>query len=235
VQAQQTAVGGSGSRDAGAYRRARRHSIVVRFLRRVIPLGAAVAIAAVVAVAVLDPFGRGAGLSLGPISLSGTKVTMEAPRLTGFRQGNRGYEVTASAAMQDVRKPTLIELVDLRGRMVTDDSGAAVRLKADFGVFDTQKEQLEVRDNVELATDDGQKAFLEAAFADFKAGTVTSRKPVKVLLKGAVIEADGLDVTENGKVISFLGNVRTLIERGAAPDPALGPTAARNEPVSSRP
>jgi len=220
-------------RTVRAYRRAQRHSVVVRLLRRAIPFGAAVAVAAVVAAAVLDPFGRGQGLSLGPVSLSGTKITMEAPRLTGFRQGNRGYEVTASAAMQDVRKPTLIELVDLRARMVTDDAGSTVRLKADTGVFDTQKEQLEVRDNVEVTTDDGQRALLESAFADFKAGTVTSRQPVKVFLRDAVIEADGLDVSENGKVISFIGNVRTLIERTGAAVP--GPTAARNEPVSLRP
>ena len=43
----------------------------------------------------------------GPLSLSGTKITMENPRLTGYRERDlRPYEVTAIAAMQDMRKPT---------------------------------------------------------------------------------------------------------------------------------
>ena len=34
---------------------------------------------------------------------------MESPKLTGFKNDNRPYEVTASAATQDVRQPNLVE------------------------------------------------------------------------------------------------------------------------------
>ena len=35
---------------------------------------------------------------------------MESPKLTGFRNDNRPYEVTATQALQDVKKPNIVEL-----------------------------------------------------------------------------------------------------------------------------
>ena len=60
-----------------AYAQAQRHSARVRLFRRAIPIGAALAIGVVLVIAMFDPFGRIGGLSLGPLSLSGTKITME--------------------------------------------------------------------------------------------------------------------------------------------------------------
>jgi lipopolysaccharide export system protein LptC len=123
---QQTGARGQGAigRDprARAYEQARRHSARVRFYKRVIPIGTAVAVAALVAFALAAPSGPG-GLSLGPISFSGTKVTMESPKMTGFHKDKRPYEVTATSATQDVRKPNVIELNQMRGRLVVDDNG----------------------------------------------------------------------------------------------------------------
>ncbi len=192
-----------------AYAAARRHSARVRLLKVLIPAGAALGALAVGVVAFLDPFRRMDGVSLGPVSVSGTKITMENPRLTGYRQDDRPYEVTASAAMQDVRKPALVELKDMRGRLATDASGSTARLEAASGVFDTQKEQLELKDNVRVRTDAGQEVVLTSASVDFKAGTVVSREPVAVAFPGGSIRADTLNVSDGGKVIVFEGRVRS--------------------------
>jgi lipopolysaccharide export system protein LptC len=200
-----------------AYREARRHSARVRFLRRVIPLGAAIAIGCVGFVALFDPFSRVGGVTLGPVSLTGTKITMEAPRLTGYRDGTRPYEVTATAALQDVRKPTLIELKEMKGRLALDDAGGLAHLEAISGLFDTQKEQLELREGVYVRTESGQEARLRSASIDFKAGTLASKEPVKVTLPNGTVEADALDLTDNGKVISFIGKVTAVLQPGDEP------------------
>src|SRR6266487_2769954 len=80
------------------YAAAVRHSRWVRFLKLAIPLGATLAIGSIVFIGLFDPFRRLEGLTLGPISLSGTKITMEAPKVTGFRKDARPYEVNATAA-----------------------------------------------------------------------------------------------------------------------------------------
>ncbi len=218
------------SRRLRAHRRAQAHSARVRFLRRAIPLGSAAAILAVAAVTWLDPFGAlGVTVTLGEVSVSGSKVTMERPRLTGYRgKDGRPYEVTARAALQDVRRPTVIELQSMRGQMQSDEAGTLSHLEAQSGVFDTQRESLDLSRSIRLWTDKGQEARLSSAQVNFKAGTLTSREPVSVTLPNGTIQADALDVVENGKTISFIGNVKTVFDGGVTGSggPALRTSAA---------
>ena len=44
-------------------------------------------------------------VDLGKLVVSGTKITMEQPRLSGFTNDARAYEFTADAAAQDITKP----------------------------------------------------------------------------------------------------------------------------------
>ena len=55
--------------------------------------------------------------------MSGTKITMEAPKLTGFTRDNRAYKVTADAAAQDITNPTVLELTGIRGKMEMQSNG----------------------------------------------------------------------------------------------------------------
>ena len=112
--------------------------------------------------AYIDPFRNIPGLTMGKIGVSGTKVTMESPKLNGFRNDSRPYEVTATAATQDILKPNLVELKDLRARIVTDDKGGAAKLEAAFGILNTEKEQMNLRQDVKVRTDAGQE--VEAPF-----------------------------------------------------------------------
>lgn len=234
---------GPASRSAArsrAFSKARRHSRWVRFAKVAIPLGSLIAMTGVGLVAYFDPFRHIEGLTVGPLGVSGTKVTMESPKLTGFR-ADGPYEVTASAATQDVRRPNFVELKDLRAKIATDGKGGTARLEAAIGILDTQKEQMNLRDDVKVRTESGQEVHLRSAFVDFKSGTVTSEEPVTVLLGGGVIEATGLEVVDNGKVMHFKGRVRTTFERSQGsetPTPApagAGSPASTAQPASIRP
>lgn len=219
-------------REARAYRQARRHSRRVRWLRRTILALAVVAVGGMGAYAVLDPFGRPtAGLSLGPVSVAGSKIVMESPRLTGFRKESRGYEVTASAALQDIRKPGLIELKGMKARLTLDAAGRIGHLEAATGLFDTQKEHLDLASDIRLWTDDGQEARLTSAAIDFKAGNAVSRESVIVTLPNGTVEADGMEIADNGRVISFIGRVRTLVQGSDRQQQGVGPVAAASEPA----
>jgi lipopolysaccharide export system protein LptC len=202
-----------------AFKKAKRHSRWVRFAKLAIPLGSLIGIGAVGLVAYLDPFRKIENLSFGAVGVSGTNVTMEAPKLTGFKNDNRPYEVTASAATQDVRKPNFVELKDLRARIVTDDKGSVANLEAAVGVLNTQKEQMNLSKDVKVRTDSGQQVMLRSAFVDFKSGSVVSNEPVTVLLgDNGEIQAEGLRVTDNGKVMSFKGRVRTTFQPANSSD-----------------
>ena len=54
--------------------------------------------------------------------VSGTKVTMEQPRLSGFTSDARAYELTAETAAQDMTKPDMVELRNMRGKVEMQDN-----------------------------------------------------------------------------------------------------------------
>ncbi|WP_071000572.1 LPS export ABC transporter periplasmic protein LptC [Methylobacterium sp. C1] len=194
-----------------AHARAYRHSGRVRAMRRLIPVVAGGAVALLLAY-LFNPFAAPLpGVSVGPVTLAGSKVRMENPRLSGFRQGTRGYEVTADAALQDVRKPSQIELQQMRGHIATDDQGGIARLAATSGLFDTAREALDLKDDIRIWTDKGEEARLRSAAVAFKTGSISSQEPVTVSSPRANVKADTLDVVENGKRISFIGNVHVVI------------------------
>src|SRR5690348_2214908 len=108
---------------ARALRRAKRHSRQVRFLRFVIPGAIVTACAVAFVLAQLDPLRMLTKLPLdvGGLVISGTKITMQQPRLAGFTRDSRAYELTARAAAQDVTKPDTIELQGISGTSEAGD------------------------------------------------------------------------------------------------------------------
>jgi lipopolysaccharide export system protein LptC len=217
-----------------AFNKARRHSRWVRFAKIAIPLGALVGMAGVGVLAYYNPFQQIENLSFDSIGVSGTNVTMESPKLTGFKNDNRPYEVTASAATQDVRKPDLVQLKNLKARIVTDERGSVARLQADSGVLDTKREQMRLRQNIVVTTDAGHEVKLRTAFVRFKAGSVVSKDPVTVSFGNGTIEAEGLDVTDNGKIMSFKGRVRTVIQPSSDSTPSSPGAASTGSTAPSQ-
>ncbi|WP_052340999.1 hypothetical protein [Salinarimonas rosea] len=202
-----------------SYARALAHSRRVRFLKRAIPVGAAGAVVLVATITLFNPFASQGGLSIGPVNVSGTRIVMDSPRLSGFQDDTRPYEVTATEASQDVRTPHLVDLVDLRARVSVDDGGNVVRVEAATGRFDTQIELLTLERDVRVTSTLGYTADLRSATVDFAAGTVVSDEPVRVGVGSGVIEAQTLSLTGGGDVITFVGGVTSTFLLGAEGDP----------------
>jgi lipopolysaccharide export system protein LptC len=208
-------------RSAQAYRAAVSHSRRVRWLRRLIPVGAVLSFAAFVVWPFIDPF-RAAGVSVGAVRMDGTRITMENPRLAGHRKDARPYEVTADSATQDIRTPTLITLHRMRATLVNSDDGVLTVL-AENALFDSERERMRMSDKVTVRTQNGQEADLVSADVDFKAGTLTSRDPVVIRLPEMRVSAGSLDIAGHGARVTFVGRVSAEI------DPA------RANPASARP
>lgn len=200
-------------RRARSFAAARSHSRVVRFLKFAIPAGSILAVAAVFAWSMFNPFGRIPGLTVGPVSVQGTKIAMESPRLTGFRKDNRPYEVTATTAYQDIRKPNVIELKEMKAKLTVDDAGTVANLVSQSGIFDSGREHLDLKDDIRVWTDKGEEVLLKSASVDLKTGSGTSSEPVKITTPTLKLDADAMELFENGKRITFTGRVKTILLR----------------------
>ena len=132
-----------GRADPARFRAAVRHSRLVRLLRTAIPIVIALVFALLIVAAYFNPFRVLARLPIDPgkIVLSGTRITMESPRVAGYTKDARPYEVTAKAASQDITKPDIVDLQEIRARVQMQDkvtvemtavSGVTVRLNSAY-------------------------------------------------------------------------------------------------------
>lgn len=217
-------------RRRAAFGAARRHTRQVHLLRRVIPVAAVALVLALVVIPFLSPLGgKLANVSVSSVGITGGKVRMETPKLSGYRKDNRPYQVTAVNAFQEIRNPTQVELQTLTARIQMEREGW-VTVNAKTGLFDTQKEKLRLVDDVKVKTESGHDIQMKTADVDFKSGTVVSKEPVKVSLGETTVDADTLDVKNNGELITLEGRVRALI-RNAPAGTIAGPEREGSKPM----
>jgi lipopolysaccharide export system protein LptC len=204
-----TASGGSDR--ARALRSAGRHSRWVRTLRIGLPAAVALGLAGFALANWLQPMRVFDKLpSVGKLAVSGSKITMELPRLAGFTRDSRPYEFTAKTAVQDIASPEVVELKDLRAKMDLQD-GSAIEVTALNGIYNTKTEQLMLRDDVVIVSSAGYRGRMREAAIDVRAGRVVSEQPVRWVLPNGVLDANRLEVVESGDLIRFdRGVVMTL-------------------------
>ncbi|MGY3106926.1 LPS export ABC transporter periplasmic protein LptC [Bradyrhizobium sp. LM6.9] len=213
---------------AAKFAGAARHSRLVRILRIAVPTTVAVAMAVIV-VAVstfLNPFKIPVKLDSGNLVVTGTKITMESPHMSGFTPDQRPYELWAKTATQDITDPDHVDLHDLRAKVLMEDQ-STLFLDARTGRFDNKQQQLDLHKDIFLRTSTGYEARLNSAFVDMGKGTVSSDEHVDVKLTNGTLTADRLRITEGGDVIRFDGNVVMHLDK--LDDPAAA------QPVPSEP
>jgi lipopolysaccharide export system protein LptC len=208
------------SRDelARRYADAKRHSLIVQFLRFLIPFGSILALAGIIAIAVFDPFRTiSTGLAVASFNLSGSQITMEQPHLRGFKQDMRPYEVNANKALQDLKNPTLLDLSNLKAKVGLADKKTAL-IEAMQGLYDSQAEKMSIDRPLNIKSD-AYDVQMQSAKVDFKAGTVFTDQAVRVIMSTGTIDADKMEVIDSGRKIVFSGRVKTLLQSN---DPVSG-------------
>jgi lipopolysaccharide export system protein LptC len=203
------AVGGGGrQQNAKAFRAATRHSRRVRFLRIALPVSIVLILGTLVGLTFFNPFRILAKLPLDPgkVVISGTTVTMASPKVAGFTRDARAYDLTARAASQDLLKPNLLTLQDLRAKVELQDK-AQVEMTAAAGVYDRNTEKLTLTDKILLTSSTGYEARLTQAEIDTKSGNIASQNPVEVKLLNGTLNANRLNVDDKGDVVRFDGGV----------------------------
>jgi lipopolysaccharide export system protein LptC len=180
----------------------------VRFLRIAIPVVIALTLGATWLVSWLDPLKVLVRLPTdsGRLVISGTRITMEAPKLSGYTRDHRWYELTASAAAQDITKPHIVELHDVRAKLEAEDK-STMFLSAKDGWFDRKAAVLTLQTEISLKSSGGYEVRLKEAVVDTGSGEIVSNKPVEVLTQQGTLNAERLEVVKSGEIVRFLGNV----------------------------
>jgi lipopolysaccharide export system protein LptC len=217
---------------------AARHSRMVRVLRIAVPGAVGLAMAGVILVSIFNPFRIGipGGLKMDNLVVSGTKITMEAPHLSGYTPDRRPYEMWAKTAIQDVTDPDRVELSKLRTKLLMQD-GSTVFLDSLTGMFDNKAQTLDLHKDIFLQTTTGYEARLTQAHVDMVKNTVDSDQHVDVKLTNGTLTSDRLHIVNGGEVVIFEGNVVMHLDhlntddgnaaQAAPPEPAPPPPAKK--------
>jgi len=195
-----------------AFRAARRHSRLVRMLRISIPAVVVLGTTVIVLITYFNPL-RMLGqlpIDVGSLVVSGSKITMEHPRLSGFTNDARAYELSADAAKQDLTKPDLIELRNLRATVEMQDK-ATIEMLATTGTYDSKGEMLKLDENIMLSSSTGYSGHLSEAMIDMRKGYVVSKHPVELQLLQGTLNANRLEIIDSGDLVRFDGGVNMTL------------------------
>jgi len=195
-----------------AFRSARRHSRLVRILRVTLP----VAVVGMLAVAILITwFNPLRMLNKLPVNIdnlvvSGTQITMEKPRLAGFTHDARPYELSAEAAKQDLTKPDLVELHNLRATVHMQDQTVTL-MTAATGFDNANTETLKLEKDIRVSNNQYEGKLSEAT-VDIGKGNVLSEKPVTLKMLRGQLDANRLEILDSGDLVRFTNGVTLVLD-----------------------
>jgi len=154
-------------------------------------------------------------IDVGAMVISGTKITMASPKLSGYTRDQRWYELNADAAAQDITKPDFVELSRVRAKVEAQDK-STMFLSARDGTFDRKANVLTLNNDISLKSTAGYEIRLSEAVVDTASGEIVSNKPVEVQSQQGTITSERLEVLKSGEVVRFTGNV--IMNLAAQPD-----------------
>ena len=220
---------------------AARHSRMVRILRVAVPAAVILSMLAIVLTSIFNPFRMllpKLPIEMGNLVVSGTKITMESPHMSGYTPDQRPYEVWAKTATQDITDPDRVDLKTLRAKVLMEDQTTTVILDALNGLMDNKQQTLDLHKDIYLQSSTGYEAWLSQAFVDMAKGTVNSDEHVDVKMLNGTVSSDRLRITGGGEVVRFEGNVVMNLDHlnddTASPAPAPPPPEPAAHPAKSK-
>jgi lipopolysaccharide export system protein LptC len=215
---------------ARAFVSAERHSRLVAFLRRALPVLAMLVLASYFITSEL-----GVSISVGDLtaSIEGMEVAdgnlrMVNPKLEGADKKNGKYVIGADYADQDVKNPKIIKLHAIKADLLAPDGGWS-RMNAVRGVFDSKTERLVMQEKITIATSSGITGELKHASLNAKTQTLRSHRPVWFNLPNGSVRAGALTFHSAQSTLTFRGKVHVHMVReekkpGSTPETQV-PTA----------
>ena len=187
-----------------ARRAARRHTLLVRFLRLALPAcGLLIALAMIGMIVFQNLI---ANFSIGDISLTTEGLVMSNPHLSG-NDGDRSYSVQADRAIQHITNPQVVDLENIRAE-ITIAPGETVSVTSTEGTFDTEAETLNLTNGIQVSYSKGYSADFEYLDIDMKTGTIKTNDVVDVSSAGGYIDAGSMEFDQKNNVLNFRRGVK---------------------------
>ncbi|MBP1841884.1 lipopolysaccharide export system protein LptC [Rhizobium petrolearium] len=195
---------------ADAYQAALAHSALVRKLKILLPVAAGLISIVFIGVSIIRAY-LPEDLSIESARIENGKIVMERPAISGRNNEGISYSMIANRALQDIQNPNMITLEDVKAAVPINDDVIA-RVTATGADFDRGTDMLDLTAPFDVNLSNGITARFKSAHLDVNAGFLDTRDPVDISMKEGSIVADSLKITDKGRIITFIGQVRVHLD-----------------------
>ncbi|WP_298817840.1 LPS export ABC transporter periplasmic protein LptC [uncultured Roseibium sp.] len=194
-----------------AQRVARRHSLMVRILRWLLPGMGLLILGGMVALVVLFNFLNSFGAA--NMMLTSEGLVMDHPELSGH-DGERSYKVTASRAIQRLSDPRIIDLETIRADIVlsADESAEIIALK---GTYNNAAETLRLYEGIQLEWSEGYTVDLSEVQVDLNNGALSTSEPISIRSDQGHVVAGKLSYDQNKGLVRFSDGIKMTLNPAA--------------------
>ena len=223
----------SAAEDARAFRAARRHTWLVRALKLAAPL-TALAVVAGYGVLLRANFAFSIGnFGVDKVTVTEDDLKMKNPSYFGTTNEGGKYTVRAREAVVGLKQTEPIKLTGIDGDLTQPDGTTAV-LRAKRGLFDNNRGELELLDEVAIDTSNGMRARMLQAKVFTKQNRIISNGSVAAETATGTITARAMDLYTRARRGTFTGDVNLRLIPGAGAEAGRAGFATgrdQNQPV----
>ncbi len=137
-------------------------------------------------------------------------LRMVQARYSGIDRQNRPFVITAEVARQNPNADDLVSLEGPKGDMTTA-SGSWYEVTAYTGIYQPQRQFLDLFGNVQLFQDKGNEFRTDSAHVDMASGTVEGNEPVEGQGPFGHVTGEGFRVLDHGDTIIFTGRSHLVL------------------------
>lgn len=135
------------------------------------------------------------------------QVTVTDSTITGLDKQQRPYSISARTAVQDKDKPNFISLDEVQGA-TNRSNGEAITFQSLKGFYNSDVKTLDLDTDVVIKSEGRFTARMDKAHVIVEEKRLTSNVPVAVELTTGTINANGVEITNDGNNILFLNGVK---------------------------
>jgi lipopolysaccharide export system protein LptC len=139
--------------------------------------------------------------------LPADQVTVTDSTITGLDRQNQPYSISATSAVQDKDKPNFIALEDVSGA-TNRTNGEVITFSSRNGLYNSDVKTLDLDTDVVVKSAGRFTARMDKAHVIVGQKRLTSDSPVTVELASGTIDANGVEITDDGNNILFLNGVK---------------------------
>jgi lipopolysaccharide export system protein LptC len=135
------------------------------------------------------------------------EITVTDSRFTGFDKRDQPFSISARNAMQDENDASKVRLQSVDAE-VRHKSGQQIVIKSSAAVYDSNSKTIDLQGDVRISSSGGFDARMAKAVVDINRHRLRSEVPVKVVYPRGVIQANGMEIEDDGARILFFNRVK---------------------------